>query len=266
MSYATRPTSSRMSPTRCSRSRIPPSEIGRPSRVLGKSYATMLPLLADGSKGIKELRADFDALGGGFDADFAKRADEVGDNLDRMKVLGKNLSITILSAVLPTLVDLSRGVVSLAKPMIAMLKNSQLIKAGAIALGVKGFMALSRAIGPLNLALRGLMFRVLPLVAAFLLFEDALTFLSGGDLAHRPRPRQVVRQGRAGHRSRLLHQHRCAGEGLDGSERRARREHRRDGLLMGSGLQAGPRRRRQLLSRHRRRMEEHRHGGRYRVV
>ncbi len=149
--------------------------------VLGKSYATMLPLLADGSKGIKELREEFDALGGGFTPEFAKQADEFGDNVDRVKTIWKNLSITVVGKVLPMFVEISKKAVAVVKPLMLVTKNSKVLEAGAGALAIKGFLVLSRTIGPLNVALRGLIFRVLPLVAAFLLFEDALTFLSGGD-------------------------------------------------------------------------------------
>lgn len=149
--------------------------------VLGKSYAKLLPLFADGSKGLKELRGEFDALGGGFTDDFAKQADDFGDNLDRAKVIWKGVSITIVGSMLPTLLLLSRRFIEVVKPLVVMIKHSEALKTGAIALGVKGLLVLSKAIGPLGAGFRVLAGHILRTVLPLLILEDALTFLSGGD-------------------------------------------------------------------------------------
>lgn len=149
--------------------------------VLGKSYAKMLPLMKDGSKGIKELREEFQALGGGFTDDFADKADSFGDNIDRIKTAWKNMTIGVVGRVLPTFVEISKKAVVVTKTLIGLFKNSKALETGMIALALKGVLLLSSKIGPLSNILKllsGNFFRVL---LPMLLIEDALVFLAGGD-------------------------------------------------------------------------------------
>lgn len=149
--------------------------------VLGKSYAKMLPLLQDGSKGIKELRKEFVDLGGGFSPEFAKQADEFGDNIDRIKTVWKNLTIMVVGSVLPALVSLSKYVVAVIRPLMGVYKHSKLLETGLIALGLKGIIFLSAKIGPLGKALKALTSNFFRVLLPLLLLEDALVFLAGGD-------------------------------------------------------------------------------------
>lgn len=149
--------------------------------VLGKSYLKLLPLLQDGSKGIKELRQEFIDLGGGFTEDFAKKSDEFGDNVDRLKTVWKNFQIQVVGAVLPMLLTLVKRIVSLSKPVMALFKNSEMMKAGFIALAIKGVLFLSGKIGPLGTALKLLSKNFFSVILPLLILEDLLVFLAGGD-------------------------------------------------------------------------------------
>lgn len=149
--------------------------------VLGKSYAKMLPLLEGGKDGLGELRKEFAELGGGFSGSFAKQSEDFNDNLTRMKVLWKGVAITLLSAVMPVLLTLSKRFLTLAKPLVATLKHTATLKTLAAAAGIKGLLVLSKAIGPLGQGLKMLLSRFGPLILAFLFLQDFFTFLEGGD-------------------------------------------------------------------------------------
>jgi hypothetical protein len=146
--------------------------------VLGKSYLQLMPLLAEGSDGLEALRADFEALGGGFTEEFAKQADEFGDNLDRMKTLWKGLTITVAGAVLPMLMRLGRYLVSVSKPLVAFLKQTNIVP---VALLAAGLMTVTAKIGPLTKALKFLGGQTYKTILPLLLLEDFITFLAGGD-------------------------------------------------------------------------------------
>lgn len=149
--------------------------------VLGKNYTALIPILEGGGDSVRKLRQEFQELGGGFDEDFAKNAEEFNDNLTRLKVTGKSFAIQIVGQLLPTLLHLSQRFVQLLRPMVITLKNSNAIKAAMGLLAVKGVLVLSKAIGPLGQAMRTLTTRILPLIIAFLLLEDAMGFLEERD-------------------------------------------------------------------------------------
>lgn len=150
-------------------------------KVLGKQYITLLPLLKEGGEGIRKMREEFNELGGGFSSEFADQSEEVNDNMTRLGVIWKTLQISILSRVLPALLSLSKVFIEYSKIIVPAIKNSSGLQVAMGLLAVKGIMVLSDKIGPLDKALKMLTKRVLPLVVAFLLLEDVVTFLRGGD-------------------------------------------------------------------------------------
>lgn len=150
-------------------------------KVLGKSYLELMPLLQEGSKGIEQLRQEFESLGGGYTEDFAKEADAFGDNIDRLKTVWKNFTIVVVERVLPTLVMLSGKFFQLAPRIVELIKHTKLLEAGAIALAAKGLFFLSGKIGPLGTALKLLTRQFLGVVAPLLILEDLLVFMAGGD-------------------------------------------------------------------------------------
>ena len=149
--------------------------------VLGKSYAKLMPLLLEGKDGIQKLRTEFQELGGGFTEEFAGHADELGDNVDRVKTVWKNLTIFALASFMPMLVTLSKRIVAGARALVPLIKNSKALHAAASIAALKGVLVLSRSLGGLGGVMRVLLTRMLPIVAAFLVLEDLFVFFQGGD-------------------------------------------------------------------------------------
>jgi hypothetical protein len=155
--------------------------------LFGKSGARLLPLFLEGAEGIKKLRAEVGELGAGFDEAFLENAQEVNDNLDRLKLGLKGIAIQGLGELLPGLVELQTKGIAAIKWVIDLLKHSNALKAGLASFGIfgavkaaSGLIMLAQKAGFLKAGLRGLLLQLLPLVAAFLVLEDVWTFLSGG--------------------------------------------------------------------------------------
>lgn len=149
--------------------------------VLGRSYSKLLPLLLEGKDGLRKLREEFVELGGGFTEEFAKDADDFGDNIDRVKTIWKNLTIYALSRVLPTLLAMSKRIVVVVRAIVPLVKNSKVLEAAFVMLTAKGVLVVSKMLGPLGSAFKTLLTRVLPIIIAFLAIEDFLVFMAGGD-------------------------------------------------------------------------------------
>lgn len=158
--------------------------------LFGKSGAKLLPLLSEGADGIAKMRAEVEELGFGFDEAFLANAQEVNDNVDRLKLGLKGLAIQALSAILPAITSFSIGAVKLIKNIVAWVKGTKLIQTALVSLTGIGVLKLVRAgaalissIGGWRVALTrlaGVLFRV---VAPFLILEDIIVFLSGGKSA-----------------------------------------------------------------------------------
>jgi hypothetical protein len=155
--------------------------------LFGKSGARLLPLFLEGAEGTKKLREEVEQLGATFDEDFLDGAQEVNDNVDRLKLGFKGLAIQAIKPLLPQIVALTEEGVKVAKWLVDVLKHSNALKAGLIvfstvatAKAISGMVSLAQKAGFLKNGLRGLLFEMLPLIAAFLVIEDVWTFLTGG--------------------------------------------------------------------------------------
>lgn len=142
--------------------------------LFGKSGARLLPLLSEGSEGIAKLRAEVGELGATYDEAFLENAQEFNDNTDRLKLGLRGLTIQVLGPLLPELVKLSEYLISGAKSLIAIVKQTNVGQAVFSGLAVKALPALTSG-------LRSLAGSVWRTVLPFLALDDALTFLAGGD-------------------------------------------------------------------------------------
>lgn len=142
--------------------------------LFGKSGARLLPLFSEGPEGLKELRGEVDALGMSFDAAFLENAQEVNDNVDRLKTGLRGLSVQVIGPMLPDLVELTKGAVKVAKEFIGWIKQTSVARAVVTALGMKAVPMLSKGLK----ALGGIVWRT---VLPFLALEDAVGWLAGDD-------------------------------------------------------------------------------------
>lgn len=142
--------------------------------LFGKSGAKLLPLLSEGPEGIAKLRGEVAELGGVFDDAFLENAQEVNDNVDRLKLGLRGFAIQVIGPLLPDLVKLSQYLISGAKSFIAIIKQTHVARSAVTALAVASIPALIAGLGTLGAI-------VWQVVLPFLALDDALTFLAGGD-------------------------------------------------------------------------------------
>jgi hypothetical protein len=142
--------------------------------LFGKSGARLLPLFSEGTEGLAKLRGEVQELGFGFDAAFLENAQEVNDNVDRLKMGLRGLAIQVIGPMLPGIVKLTQGAIGVAKEFIGWIKQTNVARGVVTALGVKALPMLITGLKTLgSIALRT--------VAPFLLLEDALGWLAGDE-------------------------------------------------------------------------------------
>lgn len=158
--------------------------------LFGKSGARLLPLLSEGPEGLKKLRAEVGELGASFDSAFLENAQEVNDNVDRLKLGVKGLAIQIIGPILPRLVKLTQYFISGAKSLVGWIKGGKVLQAGLALLAGNGIYKLLTAVpaliarfGGLQAILVRLGLFVARFIAPFLILEDIFVFLAGGKSA-----------------------------------------------------------------------------------
>lgn len=149
--------------------------------LFGRSGAKMIPLFASGADGIAKMRAEVQELGGGFSPDFAKRAEEMNDNISRLNLAWLSFKVRVGGIVIPLVdrfVRKGAGVIAAitkwADATQIFSEKSNLAAAAATVLGLAFFRAGLRAIAPW-----------LPMLALFagliLLTDEFITLWDGGD-------------------------------------------------------------------------------------
>ncbi len=159
----------------------PTERAGVASKLFGKSYAQLIPLLAEGGDGLRKLRAEVGELGFAFDEAFLENAQEYNDNIDRFKAGLKGLYISAIGPLLPRMVQFSQSLVEGTKKFVAMFKQSKILEAAFGTLGVLGFSKLIGLVGGLRAAVGKLIPFLWRTVAPLLAVEDVLVFLAGGE-------------------------------------------------------------------------------------
>lgn len=79
--------------------------------LFGQSGVSLIPFLNQGRKGIDDLRQEADRLGVTLSGDTTDAADEFKDNLTRLKASATGLATQVVTAVLPSMVDLTDQIV-----------------------------------------------------------------------------------------------------------------------------------------------------------
>ena len=114
-------------------------------RVFGKAGAELIPLLAGGSAGLREMAAEADAMGLVIDEKTGKAAEGFNDNLTRLKAVMTGVATQIMAALAPALESLSAWVVDAARAFQNLSPQTQQFLAVAATVGV--------ALGPALVAL-----------------------------------------------------------------------------------------------------------------
>lgn len=94
------------------------------SKILGDSGKALIPLLNQGAAGIEALRTEARELGAVVGEEVVGAADDLGDELDRLKVVGLGFSRTLGGALIPSISIVAKGVTAWTK------ENRVLIQVG----------------------------------------------------------------------------------------------------------------------------------------
>ncbi len=83
--------------------------------LFGRSGAQMIPLLNQGSAGIRKMQEEATAFGLVISGRFAQQAEDFNDNLDRMGKIAEGVAVSIAQALIPALDDAMENFITLWK-------------------------------------------------------------------------------------------------------------------------------------------------------
>lgn len=83
--------------------------------LFGRSFQDMIPLLKDGSAGIREAAAESDALGNTLSTEAGQAAEEFNDNLTRLQTAAGGLAREVAGQLLPELIGLTEKAIDVAR-------------------------------------------------------------------------------------------------------------------------------------------------------
>lgn len=124
-------------------------------RVFGRSGVDLLPLLAEGSQGIRALGNELQQLGGVVDGSFADRASAFNDNLDRIATASRGLGFTIADELLGPMNGLGEEIIALASKretaegiaaFLRVIGEAALFTVNAFAMSVNGWRMLGQGL------------------------------------------------------------------------------------------------------------------------
>lgn len=156
------------------------AQTGAAVDIFSKAGLDMLPVLKMGGKGVNELFARFEELGGGLDGDFVKAAGETDDAMKDLDVTTRSLKASIGSQLLPIVNKVLQMFMKWTAGIRNLAKNTNILKASMIAFGIVavGVGAATSAawlpfVGATALA-------VVAVGALALAVDDLMTFFGGG--------------------------------------------------------------------------------------
>lgn len=145
--------------------------------LFGKSGADLIPLLNGGRDGLKEMNEEAQAFGAIVSTKAAKEAEAFNDNVTRLGYAIKGILVQAVSAVLPTLVEMSNRMVETAK-------NSGILEVGinVVSNAMKGLVSAGVIVGAVFQALAQYISTVSNAISQVLAgqFNAAVDTLKGG--------------------------------------------------------------------------------------
>jgi hypothetical protein len=110
----------------------------RLTKVFGKAGAELIPAFKGGGQALRDYAEEFEALGGGMGKDFVAKADEVDDQLTRLKFAGKSLKIQVAGELLPMAVKFTNTLVKGAKYVMSFARETNILRTALALLGTAG--------------------------------------------------------------------------------------------------------------------------------
>ncbi len=116
-----------------------PQKTAEAITVLGRSGATLIPTLNQGRGEIEKLRQEFKDLGGEITGGDISKLDDLGDNLDRMKVAWQGIKNQVVIALAPVLKNMEEGLLKWIKANRELLKSKLQSFVSGLATALKVF-------------------------------------------------------------------------------------------------------------------------------
>jgi hypothetical protein len=152
-----------------------PERVAKAMAIFGRQGAALLPLLMKGAEGVKELKDEFEDLGGGMSKEFLHAADEAGDELTRFSFAANGLKSELVLALIPTIKDLTSFAIKTVMAFRQFTKETNFAKTafiGILSTGVIAAFAIFSADVLLTAAAFG---------ALYLIGDELFTLFTGGD-------------------------------------------------------------------------------------
>jgi hypothetical protein len=164
-------------------------------KLFSREGQRLLPLLAQGSAGLREVAKEFDELGGGMSKDFVDHAKKADDTIQMVKFGLNSLRVRIVSGLLPAVQSMANKAKDWVKGLIDWADKTNVLKTLTIAftsfLAIKmvtTLIRLAKIFGLLSKVTeiwkKGLLAFSAPLLiigGLYLAFDELYTLLNGGD-------------------------------------------------------------------------------------
>lgn len=144
--------------------------------LLGRGGRQLLPFLKRGSEGMREMRAEFKALGGGFDEEAIEKSEEFEHSMAKIKVVVDGIKGAIVKGLFPVLGWLADKAAAIGGWFVRMTKNTNAVRNALILLGV----ALSPLAIQMAIAFAPILLAAAAATALYLAFDDIVTLFEGG--------------------------------------------------------------------------------------
>lgn len=144
--------------------------------IFGRAGAKMIPLLNKGSKGVQELTAEFDALGGGLSEQFVEASGKGERQMIRLNTAGRGLVGVFATALMPAFTSIVSWVTSLVTSFREFTSHSYIVET---ALGTLAAASMILAVIWGVMSIETLM-TVAGIALLVLIIDDVYTAMKGG--------------------------------------------------------------------------------------
>jgi hypothetical protein len=150
--------------------RNPAERAAQAQQIFGRQGRMLLPLFADGERGIQRLTARFRELGGGMSEDVVQSADDAGDALAEFDLSITSLKAVFVREVLPVIAEFVSKVATVVGKFVEWARASNMSR-----------VALYAIVGVIALAASPVIALGAALAAIVVIVEDIVTAFSGGE-------------------------------------------------------------------------------------
>lgn len=160
-------------------------------KIFGRGAAALIPLLAEGGKGIRAYREEAESLGGGFSEDALKASAELEHQVKRFDFALLSVKGTIATYVLPVLSRLAKGFSAVVRSISSVYRETKFLQvlfaggfAYAVWTGVRALLAFNaaqwRVIAAKAVMVAEFILAAVAIAAFLIVVEDLYQLFTGG--------------------------------------------------------------------------------------